>query len=413
RHDESLHCHHNASDSGSSDSSDEEMYDATFDNSSLSLANDAFLEDNDPAEFPFGALHGPLLVPNIDVDPASATESESDASESETETETDNSAGDDGSDSEWEEEDAGNSSDSDDEPWEDDFRPFASKLVATVFILLFGCHCHMSILQSFLWSIFRMLGLMSQLPSLNSVLSMHKKVGGITPVRQTTSLGAEVFVRPAPEIVKRAFSDELLSSRVQQEPKPSPNPTEIYETPTYAQPAPKLCGDKVSMELSSTNIQDFPTWSTEMLAILSIKDLSHCLDTSIIPEDDHGIPQDDLADIKTNDANWPLHYAEIDDLLYEHVPIPKIVNGRRPPVDEFPGTLPQNRSAIQYIKANICDNYKKLIPNDTTMARSVILMLEEQYSMSRSRPEHTTKILGQWLNLKHQPKESIDSFFNR
>ncbi|KAJ3058074.1 hypothetical protein HDU98_005820, partial [Podochytrium sp. JEL0797] len=134
-----------------------------------------------------------------------------------------------------------------------------------------------------------------------------------------------------------------------------------------------------------------------------------CLDTSITPEDDNGIPEDDLAEIKTpNDPNWPLHYAEIDNLLYENVPIPQIVNGRHPPVNEFPGTLPQNRSTIQYIKANICDSYKRLIPNNTTMARSVILMLEEQYSMLRSRPEHTTKILGQWLNLKHQPKESID-----
>ncbi|KAJ3073001.1 hypothetical protein HDU98_002434, partial [Podochytrium sp. JEL0797] len=221
------------------------MHDVTSDESSLSPADDAFPENNDPAEFPFGAPLGPLLDPNIDVDPAAVTESEleSDASESETETETDHSAGDDGSDSEWEEEDAGDSSDSDNEPWEGDFQPFASKLVATVFILLFGCRRRMSILQMrVLWSIFRMLNVMSQLPSLNTVLSMRKKIGGITPVRRTTSSGAEVFVRPAPEIVKRAFSDELLSARVQREPKPSPNPKEIYETPAYSQLAPKLCG---------------------------------------------------------------------------------------------------------------------------------------------------------------------------
>ncbi|KAJ3059847.1 hypothetical protein HDU98_004134 [Podochytrium sp. JEL0797] len=171
--------------------------------------------------------------------------------------------------------------------------------------------------------------------------------------------------------------------------------------------------DKVTTELSNTTIQDFPTWSTELLAILSIKNLDHCLDTDSVTDANPALDDDALDEIKEDDPKWRNHLAQIGESWYDHVPVPAMVNGRFPSIIHFPGTRAQNRACIQYIKSSISDTYKKLISNDVSMARAVILMLEQQYSTARNRPEHATRILGYWTQLKQQPNESIDSFFTR
>ncbi|KAJ3076593.1 hypothetical protein HDU98_002113 [Podochytrium sp. JEL0797] len=176
---------------------------------------------------------------------------------------------------------------------------------------------------------------------------------------------------------------------------------------------PSSSSDKVSFELSTTTIQDFPTWSNELFAVLAIKSLDHCLDIEFIANAHPALDDDVLNEFQGNDPKWRNHLAQVDDDWYSHVPVPRMVNGRFPAVATFPGTRSQNRSCIQYIKGSISDTYKKLISNDVTMARVVYLMLQQQYVTARSRPEHATKILGYWSLLKQSPNESIDSFFTR
>ncbi|TPX53433.1 hypothetical protein CcCBS67573_g09707 [Chytriomyces confervae] len=73
-----------------------------------------------------------------------------------------------------------------------DFRPFPTKLMATVFILLFGCKRHLSVQQmKVLWAIFH--ETQTAVPSLHAVLAWRKKIGGVIPECRETSTGVKVY----------------------------------------------------------------------------------------------------------------------------------------------------------------------------------------------------------------------------
>ncbi|KAJ3070312.1 hypothetical protein HDU98_006685, partial [Podochytrium sp. JEL0797] len=125
----------------------------------------------------------------------------------------------------------------------DDYRPFDSEVEAKLFVLLFGAPRRMSVQQmKVLWAIFKLLDVVGKVPSLESVLSLRKKIGAITPEPRTTSSGATVYVRPVRELIKRVFASELAQF-VHRKPEPSRNPKEMFETKRYAELCPVVFGD--------------------------------------------------------------------------------------------------------------------------------------------------------------------------
>ncbi|KAJ3079166.1 hypothetical protein HDU99_000139, partial [Rhizoclosmatium hyalinum] len=135
-------------------------------------------------------------------------------------------------------------SEANEDEWEDiqdDFSPFKSKLSAILFILLFGCKRRMSIQQiKVLWVIFDTAGILA--PSLKSILKLRQTIDIVRPVPRTTITGKEIFVRPLPDLIKRVFSNKVLSPLIQRAPNPSSNPKETYESQAYSELAPKLSG---------------------------------------------------------------------------------------------------------------------------------------------------------------------------
>ncbi|KAI9340904.1 hypothetical protein BDR26DRAFT_934298 [Obelidium mucronatum] len=130
----------------------------------------------------------------------------------------------------------------DDQGLDSDFKPFKSKVLAALFILLFGCRRRMSIEKmKVLWVIFKVLDI--GVPSLKTVLTWRKKIGAIEPKQRDVRPGVSIYVRSLQDLVRMVFQNPELAAAVQRAPKQSSNPKEMYESAAFSRLAPQLYGD--------------------------------------------------------------------------------------------------------------------------------------------------------------------------